>query len=74
VASVVSIAHLEAVEAALCFAEKHAAVTRRQIKGERHRAATPGWVAATFVHLRCPARSVRNAGPLTIGVGRHECA
>ncbi len=50
VASVVSIAHVEAVEAALRFAEKHAAVTRRQVAGVRTRAQTSGWAAATFVH------------------------
>jgi conjugative relaxase-like TrwC/TraI family protein len=50
VASVVSIAHVEAVEAALGFVEGHAAVTRRQVNGIRVRAATSGWAAATFVH------------------------
>jgi conjugative relaxase-like TrwC/TraI family protein len=50
VASVISIAHVEAVEAALGFVEKHAAVTRRQINGRRVRARTSGWAAATFVH------------------------
>ncbi len=50
VASVISIAHVEAVEAALCFVEKHAAVTRRQRLGVRLRAATSGWAVATFVH------------------------
>jgi conjugative relaxase-like TrwC/TraI family protein len=50
VASVVSIAHVEAVEAALGFVEAHAAVTRRQDRGVRIRAATSGWAAATFVH------------------------
>jgi conjugative relaxase-like TrwC/TraI family protein len=50
VASVVSIAHVEAVTAALKFVEGHAAVTRRQVGGVRVRAATSGWAAATFVH------------------------
>jgi conjugative relaxase-like TrwC/TraI family protein len=50
VASVVSIAHVEAVEAALGFVEKHAAVTRRQRDGVRIRAGTSGWAAATFLH------------------------
>jgi conjugative relaxase-like TrwC/TraI family protein len=50
VASVISIAHVEAVEAALGFVEKHAAVTRRQVRGVRTRARTSGWAAATFVH------------------------
>jgi conjugative relaxase-like TrwC/TraI family protein len=50
VASVVSIAHVEAVEAALGFVESHAAVTRRQVKGVRVRAGSSGWAAATFVH------------------------
>jgi conjugative relaxase-like TrwC/TraI family protein len=50
VAAVVSIAHVEAVEAALGFAEKQAAVTRRQTNCVRVRAGTSGWAAATFVH------------------------
>jgi conjugative relaxase-like TrwC/TraI family protein len=50
IAAVVSIAHVEAVEAALSFVEFHAAVTRRQTRGVRARAATSGWAAATFVH------------------------
>jgi conjugative relaxase-like TrwC/TraI family protein len=50
VAAVVSIAHAEAVEAALGFVERHAAVTRRQTKRVRVRAGTSGWAAATFVH------------------------
>lgn len=50
VASVISIAHVETVEAALEFVEKHAAVTRRQRLGVRLRAATSGWLVATFVH------------------------
>jgi conjugative relaxase-like TrwC/TraI family protein len=49
-AAVVSIAHVEAVEAALGFVEAHAAVTRRQLNGVRVRAGTSGWAAATFVH------------------------
>jgi conjugative relaxase-like TrwC/TraI family protein len=50
VAAVVSIAHVEAVEAALQFVERQAAVTRRQTRGVRVRAGTSGWAAATFVH------------------------
>ena len=50
VAAAVSIAHVEAVEAALGFVERHAAVTRRQVAGVRTRAGTSGWAAATFVH------------------------
>jgi conjugative relaxase-like TrwC/TraI family protein len=50
VAAVVSIAHVEAVEAALEFVEQQAAVTRRQTRGVRVRARTSGWAAATFVH------------------------
>lgn len=50
VSAAVSMAHVEAVEAALGFVEKHAAVTRRQVDGVRARAATSGWAAATFVH------------------------
>jgi conjugative relaxase-like TrwC/TraI family protein len=50
VASLISIAHVEAVEAALGFVERHAAVTRRQNDGVRSRAQTSGWAAATFVH------------------------
>ena len=49
-AAAVSIAHVEAVEAALGFVEERAAVTRRQSGGVRVRAATSGWAAATFVH------------------------
>ena len=50
----ISIAHVEAVEAALGFVEKQAAVTRRQRLGVRLRAATSGWAAATFVHRTSP--------------------
>jgi conjugative relaxase-like TrwC/TraI family protein len=50
VASVISIAHVEAVEAALAFVEERAAVTRCQRRGVRLRAATSGWAVATFVH------------------------
>ena len=50
VAAAVSIAHVEAVQAALGFVEARAAVTRRQVNGVRRRAATSGWAAATFVH------------------------
>jgi conjugative relaxase-like TrwC/TraI family protein len=49
-AAAVSIAHVEAVEAALTFVESKAAVTRRQTGGVRVRAASSGWAAATFVH------------------------
>ena len=49
-ASVVSIAHVEAVAAALDFVESRAAVTRRQHARQRQRVATTGWAAATFVH------------------------
>ncbi len=49
-AAAVSIAHVEAVQAALGFVEGRAAVTRRQVNGQRQRAATSGWAAATFVH------------------------
>jgi conjugative relaxase-like TrwC/TraI family protein len=49
-ASVVSICHVEAVEAALGFVESNAAVTRRQVGGTRVRARASGWAAATFVH------------------------
>ena len=37
-------------QAALGFLETKAAVTRQQAGGVRRRAATSGWVAATFVH------------------------
>jgi conjugative relaxase-like TrwC/TraI family protein len=50
VASVISLAHVEAVTAALRFVEQHAAVTRRQVNGQRSRAGTSGWAAATFMH------------------------
>ncbi len=49
-ASVVGIAHVEAVAAALGFLEARAAVTRRQVDGVRRRVGTSGWAAATFVH------------------------
>ncbi len=49
-ATMVSIAHVAAVEAALSFVESRAAVTRHQVNGVRQRAATSGWAAATFVH------------------------
>jgi conjugative relaxase-like TrwC/TraI family protein len=45
-----SIAHVEAVATALDFVESRAAVTRRQHAGQRKRASTSGWAAATFVH------------------------
>ena len=38
------------VHAALYFVEGRAAVTHRKLGGVRVRAATSGWVAATFVH------------------------
>ena len=49
-AAVASIAHVEAVSAALGFLEVRAAVTRRQVDGVRTRAGTSGWAVATFVH------------------------
>ncbi|MBO0748448.1 MAG: relaxase domain-containing protein, partial [Acidimicrobiaceae bacterium] len=49
-ASIVGIAHVEAVEAALGFFESKAAVTRQQTGGVRRRTGTSGWAAATFVH------------------------
>ncbi len=57
-ATAVSIAHVEAVQAALSFVEGRAAVTRRQVGGVRQRAKTSGWAAATFVH-----RSSREGDP-----------
>ena len=48
--SAVSIAHVEAVAAALEFVESRAAVTRHQHAKQRTRAHTTGWAAATFVH------------------------
>jgi conjugative relaxase-like TrwC/TraI family protein len=50
VAAILSIAHVEAVEAALKFLEEHGAVTRRQQSGLRTRVKALGWAAATFVH------------------------
>jgi conjugative relaxase-like TrwC/TraI family protein len=49
VASVASIAHVEAVAVALEFLERRAGATRQQIDGEREQIPT-GVVAATFVH------------------------
>jgi conjugative relaxase-like TrwC/TraI family protein len=49
-ASVVGIAHVDAVTAALRFLENKAAVTRQQTGGVRRRVPTSGWAAATFVH------------------------
>ena len=49
VASVASIAHVEAVAVALDFLERRAGATRQQIDGERQRIPT-GMAAATFVH------------------------
>jgi conjugative relaxase-like TrwC/TraI family protein len=48
--SAVSIAHVEAVAAALEFVESRAAVTRHQHAKQRTRANTTGWAVATFVH------------------------
>ncbi|MGH8972181.1 MAG: MobF family relaxase, partial [Acidimicrobiia bacterium] len=49
VASVASIAHVEAVAVALEFLERRAGATRQQVEGERQRIPT-GVAAATFVH------------------------
>jgi conjugative relaxase-like TrwC/TraI family protein len=49
VASVASIAHVEAVAVALEFLERRAGATRQQVDGERQRTPT-GIAAATFVH------------------------
>ena len=49
-ASVVSIAHVEAVAAALAFYEERTAVARQQVDGLRRRVDTSGFAAATFVH------------------------
>jgi conjugative relaxase-like TrwC/TraI family protein len=49
VASVASIAHVEAVAVALDFLERRAGATRQQVDGERERIPT-GMAAATFVH------------------------
>ena len=49
VASVASIAHVEAVAVALDFLERRAGATRQQVDGERQRIPT-GMAAATFVH------------------------
>src|SRR5438105_8419765 len=49
VASVASIAHVEAVAVALDFLERRAGATRQQVDGERQRIPT-GVAAATFVH------------------------
>jgi conjugative relaxase-like TrwC/TraI family protein len=57
VASVASIAHVEAVAVALEFLERRAGATRQQIDGERQRIPT-GIAAATFVH-----RTSRDADP-----------
>ncbi len=57
-ATAVSIAHVEAVQAALSFVEGRAAVTRRQVNRVRERAGTSGWAAATFVY-----RSSREGDP-----------
>lgn len=50
VAAVITIAHVEAVEAALAFLEEHAAVTRRQKAKLRIRVLCSGLATATFVH------------------------
>ncbi|HTC81562.1 MAG TPA: MobF family relaxase, partial [Acidimicrobiia bacterium] len=49
VASVASIAHVEAVAVALDFLERRAGATRQQVDGERERIPA-GLAAATFVH------------------------
>ena len=49
VASVASIAHVEAVAVALDFLERRAGATRQQVDGERQRLSA-GLVAGTFVH------------------------
>ncbi len=49
VASVASIAHVEAVAVALEFLERRAGATRQVVEGERQRIST-GVAAATFVH------------------------
>ncbi len=49
-ASVVSIAHVEAMAAALSFLDGRAGVTRQQSGGVRRRVATSGLAMATFVH------------------------
>ncbi|HSS10050.1 MAG TPA: MobF family relaxase, partial [Acidimicrobiales bacterium] len=48
--SVVSIAHVEAVTAALEFLQERAAVTRQQTAGVRRQVPTSGFAVATFVH------------------------
>lgn len=49
-ADMVRAAHDEAVDVALGFLEKRAAVARRQVDGVRTRVATGGWAVARFVH------------------------
>jgi conjugative relaxase-like TrwC/TraI family protein len=56
--SVVSIAHVEAVAAALAFLDERAGVTRQQRGGVRRRVRTSGLAVATFVH-----RTSREADP-----------
>ncbi len=50
VSAVVSIAHVEAVDAALQFLDQRAGVTRQQSGGVRRRVGTSGLAMATFVH------------------------
>lgn len=50
IAATISIAHVEAVQAALEFLEEHAAVTRQQKGRLRIRVRCMGWATATFVH------------------------
>ncbi len=50
VSAVVSIAHVEAVAAALAFLDERAGVTRQQRGGVRRRVGTSGLGMATFVH------------------------
>jgi conjugative relaxase-like TrwC/TraI family protein len=50
VATVVSLAHVEAVTVALDYLEAKAAFARRQVAGVRSRVPTHGWAVATFVH------------------------
>jgi conjugative relaxase-like TrwC/TraI family protein len=54
----VSIAHVEAVAAALAFLDERAGMTRQQRGGVRRRVRTSGLAVATFVH-----RTSREADP-----------
>jgi conjugative relaxase-like TrwC/TraI family protein len=67
VSSVVSIAHGEAVAAALAFLDERAGVTRQQSGGVRRRVPTSGLAIATFVH-----RTSREADP-HLFVGLEAC-